>query len=175
MLLAAGANPAGAVAAAFLVLAAFEAVGRAAARRCARRPCGGRGASGAGGRRCAGAGARSGRPAADRRLASPLRFEGVHFRWRPDLPPVFDGLTLEVPQGARVALLGPSGAGKSTLAALALKVAAPESGPHCAGRHRHRRPDRGGGAGADRLAGAGHAPVRRHDPRQPAAGATGCR
>ena len=57
-----------------------------------------------------------------------LRFEAVHFRWRPDRPPVFDGLTLEVPQGARVALLGPSGAGKSTLAALALKVAAPQQG-----------------------------------------------
>jgi ATP-binding cassette, subfamily C, bacterial CydC len=57
-----------------------------------------------------------------------LRFEGVHFRWLADRPPVFDGLTLDVPQGARVALLGPSGAGKSSLAALALKVAAPQQG-----------------------------------------------
>ena len=57
-----------------------------------------------------------------------LRFESVHFRWREDRPPVFDGLTLEVPQGARVALLGPSGAGKSSLAALALKVDAPQQG-----------------------------------------------
>ena len=52
----------------------------------------------------------------------------MHYRWRPELPPVFRGLTLEVPQGARVAVLGPSGAGKSTLAALALKVAAPDQG-----------------------------------------------
>ena len=58
-----------------------------------------------------------------------LRFEGVAFRLAaPDRPAVFDGLTLDIPQGARVALLGPSGAGKSTLAALALKVAAPQSG-----------------------------------------------
>ena len=57
-----------------------------------------------------------------------LRFEGVGFRWTPDRAPVFDGLTLDIPQGARVALLGPSGAGKSTLAALALKVAAPQVG-----------------------------------------------
>jgi ATP-binding cassette subfamily C protein CydC len=57
-----------------------------------------------------------------------LRFEGVGFRWSPDRPPVFDGLTLDIPQGARVALLGPSGIGKSSLAALALKVAAPDSG-----------------------------------------------
>jgi ATP-binding cassette subfamily C protein CydC len=57
-----------------------------------------------------------------------LRFEGVGFRWASDRAPVFDGLTLDIPQGARVALLGPSGAGKSTLAALALKVAAPSAG-----------------------------------------------
>jgi len=57
-----------------------------------------------------------------------LRFEAVQFRWAPDRPLVFDGLTLEIPEGARVALLGPSGAGKSTLAALALKVVAPRSG-----------------------------------------------
>jgi ATP-binding cassette subfamily C protein CydC len=57
-----------------------------------------------------------------------FRFEAVHFRWLPDRPAVFDGLSLEVPQATRVALLGPSGAGKSTLAALALKVAAPQQG-----------------------------------------------
>jgi ATP-binding cassette subfamily C protein CydC len=57
-----------------------------------------------------------------------LRFEGVHFRWQPERPSVFDGLSLEVPQAARVALLGASGAGKSTLAALALKVAEPQQG-----------------------------------------------
>lgn len=57
-----------------------------------------------------------------------LRFEGVGFRWSPDRAPVFDGLTLDIPQGARVALLGPSGIGKSTLAAVALKVAAPAEG-----------------------------------------------
>jgi ATP-binding cassette, subfamily C, bacterial CydC len=120
-------NPALAIAAAFLVLAAFEAVGgltRAGAL--------------AG---HASAAARRVLEAADAPVPVPdpadpaampvgtaLRFEGVEFRWQSDRPPVFDGLTLEVPQGARVALLGPSGAGKSTLAALALKVVAPRSG-----------------------------------------------
>lgn len=59
---------------------------------------------------------------------SAIAFQGVHFRWRPDHPEVFDGLGLEIPAGARVALLGPSGAGKSTLAALLLKLAAPDAG-----------------------------------------------
>jgi ATP-binding cassette subfamily C protein CydC len=57
-----------------------------------------------------------------------LRFDAVHFRWAANAPPVLDGLTLDIPAGAHVAVLGPSGAGKSTLAALALKVAAPQSG-----------------------------------------------
>ena len=127
VLLAAGASPAAAVAAAFLVLAVFEAVGglpragalaghaAAAAHRvllAADEPV----------------------PVPDPTAPKPippgfaLRFEAVHYRWRPDLPAVFRGLTLEVPEGARIALLGPSGAGKSTLAALALKVAAPTEG-----------------------------------------------
>lgn len=59
---------------------------------------------------------------------SALKFEGVEFRWQDDRPLVMDGLSMDIPQGARVALLGPSGAGKSTLAALALKVAAPAQG-----------------------------------------------
>jgi ATP-binding cassette subfamily C protein CydC len=59
---------------------------------------------------------------------SALRFEAVGFRWTQGAPAVCDGLTLEVPAGAHVALLGPSGVGKSTLAALALKVVAPQSG-----------------------------------------------
>jgi ATP-binding cassette subfamily C protein CydC len=57
-----------------------------------------------------------------------LRFEAVDFGWASDRPDVFAGLTLEVPQGARVAVLGPSGSGKSTLAALLLKAAMPRSG-----------------------------------------------
>ncbi|MGI4745436.1 MAG: thiol reductant ABC exporter subunit CydC [Janthinobacterium lividum] len=57
-----------------------------------------------------------------------LRFRDVGFRWQPDRPPVFENLTLDIPQGARIAVLGPSGAGKSSLAALLLRVAVPQTG-----------------------------------------------
>ncbi|NKC34632.1 ATP-binding cassette domain-containing protein, partial [Falsiroseomonas selenitidurans] len=57
-----------------------------------------------------------------------IRVEGLHFAWAPGAPAVFDGLQLEVPEGARIALLGPSGIGKSTLASLLLKLAAPQAG-----------------------------------------------
>ncbi len=57
-----------------------------------------------------------------------IRVEGVHFTWNTDRPPVFDGLDLDVAEGARIALLGPSGVGKSTLTSLLLKLAAPQNG-----------------------------------------------
>jgi ATP-binding cassette subfamily C protein CydC len=127
VLLAAGAPPAGAVAAAFLTIAGFEAVGglpRAGALA---------GYAAAGARRVR-ATATSAIIAPDPAVPSAiprdttLRFEGVRFRWRADRAAVLDGLTMEVPPGSRVAILGPSGSGKSTLASLALRLAAPEAG-----------------------------------------------
>jgi ATP-binding cassette subfamily C protein CydC len=127
VLVAAGIAPVAAVVAAFLVVAAFEAVG-------------GLPRAGALAGHAAAAAARV-LEAAEGPVPVPeptepapapkrhsLRFEGIHFRWQPDRPEVFDGLTLDVPEGARVGLIGPSGAGKSTLAALALKVVAPQAG-----------------------------------------------
>lgn len=127
VLVAAGLQPGGAIVAAFMVVAGFEAVGglpRAGALA---------GHAAAAARRVLEAAeAPSLVPDPARPAAIPsgfaLSFEGVHFTWQSDRPPVFDGLTLEIPEGTRVALLGPSGAGKSTLAALALKVAAPQQG-----------------------------------------------
>ena len=60
--------------------------------------------------------------------ATALSFDHVRFRWSGGHSLVFEDVSLQVPSMGRVAVLGPSGAGKSTLAALALKVASPESG-----------------------------------------------
>ncbi|KAJ2079124.1 ATP-binding cassette permease mdl1 [Coemansia sp. RSA 988] len=55
-------------------------------------------------------------------LQGAIRFDGVGFRYptRPDVS-VFQGLTLEIAPGSRVAIAGPSGKGKSTVAALLLR------------------------------------------------------
>jgi subfamily B ATP-binding cassette protein MsbA len=71
------------------------------------------------------------RPDGTRRLVGPvrgeLRFEAVHFHYRPD-EPVLSGIDLAIHPGEPVAVVGPSGAGKSTLAALLLRFYEPTSG-----------------------------------------------
>lgn len=133
VLCAAGGEPSSAIIAAFLVLATFEVIGglpRAGAYL---------GHAAAAAHRVLEA-ADAPVPVpdpeapADAPPGSRLGFDSVHFQWRPDLPKVFDGLTMDVAPGTRVGVLGPSGSGKSTLAALALKVAAPGSGRALLGR-----------------------------------------
>jgi ATP-binding cassette subfamily C protein CydC len=127
VLIAAGTDPVAAVVAAFLVVAAFEAVGGLSRAGALAGH-----AAAAAHRVLEAADAPVPVPDPERPAALPsgfaLRFEGVHFRWLADRPAVFQGLSLDIPEGARIALLGPSGAGKSSLAALALKVAAPQQG-----------------------------------------------
>ena len=133
VLCAAGAGAPQIVVAAFLVLAAFETIGglpRAGAYL---------GHAGAAARRVLeAADAPVPVPDPETPVALPkgtqLGFDSIHFRWRPELPPVFDGLTLDIAPGTRVGIIGASGSGKSTLAALALKIAAPNSGQVRLGR-----------------------------------------
>ena len=64
---------------------------------------------------------------------SPLtvKFENVHFTYPSRPTPVLQGLSLDIPAGARVALLGRSGSGKSTVALLLAGLYPPSEGKIC--------------------------------------------
>ncbi|MDA2813502.1 thiol reductant ABC exporter subunit CydC [Nocardiopsis sp. RSe5-2] len=57
-----------------------------------------------------------------------LRVRGLKVRYGPQEPWALRGIDLEVPAGAKVAVLGPSGAGKSTLAEVLLRFRDPDAG-----------------------------------------------
>ncbi len=61
------------------------------------------------------------RPPASPGRSADLFVRGLRFRYASDLPPVFDGFSLDLPAGARLGLAGPSGAGKSSLVSLLLR------------------------------------------------------
>ena len=61
------------------------------------------------------------RPPASPGRSADLFVRGLRFRYTSDLPPVFDGFSLDLPAGARLGLAGPSGAGKSSLVSLLLR------------------------------------------------------
>ena len=61
-------------------------------------------------------------------LSGGIDVRGVVYRYRDDLPPIFDGLSLSVHPGEHLALVGPSGSGKTTLLRLLLGLDDPESG-----------------------------------------------
>lgn len=50
--------------------------------------------------------------------AASVAFDAVHFRYRPELPVVHEGVSFVVPAGGMTAFVGPSGAGKTTVFSL---------------------------------------------------------
>ncbi|MEV8503951.1 thiol reductant ABC exporter subunit CydC [Actinoplanes sp. NPDC051475] len=73
---------------------------------------------------------RTQRPSATRTPPDSARvvMRGLVAGWDPDRPPAVRGVDLELPRGAKVAVLGPSGGGKSTLAAVLAGLLDPRSG-----------------------------------------------
>ena len=57
-----------------------------------------------------------------------IRFEGVHFCYGPGLPPVLQGVNLEILRGERIGLIGSTGSGKSTLVDLLMGLLEPTKG-----------------------------------------------
>src|SRR5262249_29028073 len=64
---------------------------------------------------------------AEGRARGHIRLENVTFGYQPDRP-IVEGLSLEIPAGARIAIVGHSGAGKSTLGALVSRFYDPTAG-----------------------------------------------
>lgn len=66
-----------------------------------------------------------------KQLAGPirnLRFEGVSFRYQADTNEIFDGLSLELPVGSKIAFVGFSGGGKSSIVQLLARFYEPQDG-----------------------------------------------
>jgi ABC-type multidrug transport system fused ATPase/permease subunit len=62
------------------------------------------------------------------RFGHSIRFENVKFRYSPAGAWVLDGLTLEIPKGAKVAFVGSTGSGKSTTLDLLMGLVNPVEG-----------------------------------------------
>lgn len=61
-------------------------------------------------------------------LSGAIEINHVNFRYKPDLPPVLNDVSLKIKPGEFVAIVGPSGSGKSSLFRLLLGFETPEAG-----------------------------------------------
>ncbi len=60
-----------------------------------------------------------------------ITFDNVSFRYRDDLPPAVEGISLDIQPGKSYALVGQSGAGKSTILSLLMRFYDPQAGAIC--------------------------------------------
>ena len=61
-------------------------------------------------------------------LQGHIAFDNVTFRYKPDSPPVLQGVRLQIRAGEMIGIVGRSGSGKSTLAKLVQRLYVPEQG-----------------------------------------------
>ena len=57
-----------------------------------------------------------------------IRFAGLSFRYRPDVPNALSNVNLDIPAGQVLGIIGPSGSGKSTLTKLVQRLYRPTEG-----------------------------------------------
>jgi ATP-binding cassette, subfamily B, bacterial HlyB/CyaB len=61
-------------------------------------------------------------------LKGDISFDNISFRYRPDGPPILDGVGLNISAGQVIGIVGRSGSGKSTLTKLLQRLYVPEQG-----------------------------------------------
>ena len=68
------------------------------------------------------------RPDLSQKLSGALELDALRFAYSPQDPPLFNGLSMSVLAGERVAIVGQSGSGKSSLARLIAGIYSPDQG-----------------------------------------------
>ncbi|EGN74773.1 ABC-type bacteriocin/lantibiotic exporter [Idiomarina sp. A28L] len=66
--------------------------------------------------------------APDREISGQLSLNNISFRYADTEPMLFNELSIDIPKGAKIAIIGPSGMGKTTLMKIMLGLLLPEQG-----------------------------------------------